>query len=72
MMPALVGQFVTLLKDTSLTAIIGVLDLLRRAQIVSSQPPFQPVPIFALIALVYFVVNFGIGRAGRRLESQPG
>ncbi len=40
MTPALVGQFITLLKDTSLTAVIGILELLRR--IIFAQPPFDP------------------------------
>ena len=70
MMPALVAQFVTLLKDTSLTAVIGILELTRRGQLVFAQPPFQPIPVFALIALVYFTVNFGLGRIGRRLETR--
>ncbi len=70
MMPALVAQFVTLLKDTSLTAVIGVLELTRRGQIVFAQPPFQPIPVFALIALIYFTANFGLGQIGRRLEAR--
>jgi ABC-type amino acid transport system permease subunit len=37
---------------------------------VFSQPPFQPIPVFALIALTYFVVNFGLGSIGRRLEAR--
>ncbi|HYW52936.1 MAG TPA: amino acid ABC transporter permease [Dongiaceae bacterium] len=70
MMPALVAQFVTLLKDTSLTAVIGILELTRRGQIVFAQPPFQPIPVFALLALVYFTVNYGLAQAGRRLEAR--
>jgi putative glutamine transport system permease protein len=70
MMPALIAQFVTLLKDTSYTAVIGVLELTARGKLVFSQPPFDPVPVFALIALVYFVVNFGLGTLGRRLETR--
>lgn len=69
MTPALTAQFVTLLKDTSLTAVIGNLDLLRRAQIVEAQPPFQPIPVFALIALVYFGINFTLSQFSRRLET---
>jgi putative glutamine transport system permease protein len=69
MTPALTAQFVTLLKDTSLTAVIGNLDLLRRAQIVDAQPPFEPIPVFALIAFAYFVVNYGLSRISRRLET---
>jgi putative glutamine transport system permease protein len=70
MMPALVAQFVTLLKDTSLTAVIGILELTRRGQIVFAQPPFQPIPVFALIALIYFTANYGLGTLGRRLETR--
>jgi aspartate/glutamate/glutamine transport system permease protein len=70
MMPALVAQFVTLLKDTSLTAVIGILELTRRGQIVFAQPPFQPIPVFALIALIYFTANFGLAQVGRRLEAR--
>jgi len=70
MMPALIAQFVTLLKDTSYTAVIGVLELTARGKLVFSQPPFDPVPVFALIALVYFIVNFGLGTIGRRLEAK--
>jgi len=70
MMPALVAQFVTLLKDTSLTAVIGILELTRRGQIVFAQPPFQPIPVFALLALIYFTANFALGQLGRRLETR--
>ena len=70
MMPALVAQFVTLLKDTSLTAVIGILELTRRGQIVFAQPPFQPIPVFALLALIYFTANFTLGQVGRRLETR--
>jgi len=69
MTPALTAQFVTLLKDTSLTAVIGNLDLLRRAQIIDAQPPFEPIPVFALIALVYFTINYGLSQWSRRLET---
>ncbi len=68
MTPALTAQFVTLLKDTSLTAVIGNLDLLRRGQIVYSEPPFQPVPVYVLVAVVYFAVNFALSQLARRIE----
>jgi putative glutamine transport system permease protein len=68
MMPALVSQFITLIKDTSLTAVIGILELTRRGQIIYSGPPFAPIPVFALVALMYFVVNYGLSLGSRRLE----
>ncbi|MGA3036811.1 MAG: amino acid ABC transporter permease [Vulcanimicrobiaceae bacterium] len=70
MMPALVAQFVSLLKDTSLTAVITIPELLGRAQIVYAAPPFKPLPVFALVAAMYFVVNYTIGKAGQRLETR--
>ena len=70
MMPALVSQFVTLLKDTSLTAVITIPELLARAQIVYAAPPFQPMPVYFLIAAMYFVVNYSLSQAGRRLETR--
>ncbi len=68
MMPALVSQFITLLKDTSLTSVIGIIELTRAAQIVYASPPFEPIPVFALIAVVYFAVNYTISLGSRRLE----
>jgi putative glutamine transport system permease protein len=70
MMPAIVAQFVSLLKDTSLTAIITIPELLGRGQIVYAAPPFKPLPVFALVAVMYFVVNYLLGQAGRRLEAR--
>jgi len=72
MMPALVSQFITLLKDTSLTAVIGILELVRRGQIIYSGPPFQPIPVFILIALIYFAVNYTLSLGSRRLEEATG
>jgi putative glutamine transport system permease protein len=70
MTPALTAQFVTLLKDTSLTAVIGNLELLRRAQIINAQPPFAAIPTYILVALTYFLVNYTISRLSRRLETR--
>lgn len=68
MMPALVSQFITLIKDTSLTAVIGILELVRRGQIIYSGPPFQPIPVIMLIAVIYFAVNYALSLGSRRLE----
>src|SRR5271165_832499 len=50
MMPSLISQFVTLLKDTSLCAVITIIELTRSAQIVYAAPPFQPIPVLVLVA----------------------
>jgi putative glutamine transport system permease protein len=70
MMPSLISQFVTLLKDTSLCATITIIELTRSAQIVYAAPPYQPIPVLILVALMYLAVNSAISAAGRRLETR--
>jgi general L-amino acid transport system permease protein len=68
--PALVGQFITMFKDTSLVAIVGLLDLLGIAQGVLAQQEFtgRQREMYVFIALVYFVFCFGMSRAAQQLE----
>lgn len=67
MVPALVSQLVTLLKDTSLGYVISYEELLRRANItgVTYQNPLQA---FAFVAAIYIAVNFTLSRVAVRLE----
>lgn len=68
--PALVGQFISLFKDTSLVAIVGLLDLTKNADNVVAQPEYiglrQETYIF--IAIMYFVFSYVMGYVSRRLE----
>lgn len=67
MVPAIVSQLITLLKDTSLGAAIAFEELLRRAQI--NGEFFQNrLQSLVVVAFVYIVVNFGLSRLARRLE----
>jgi len=68
MLPAIVSQLVTLLKDTSLGgAVIGFDDLLRRSRDTST---FYGnfLQVFVVAAAVYILVNFCLSRLARRLE----
>ena len=69
MIPPQVSQLVTLIKDTSLTAVIGVLELTRRSQILyqSEQPP-NPLQALFVAACLYFAVNFTLSRLTARWE----
>ena len=69
MIPPQVSQLVTLIKDTSLTAVIGVLELTRRSQILyqSEQPP-NPLQALFVVACIYFAVNFTLSRVTSRWE----
>jgi glutamate transport system permease protein len=67
MIPALVSQMVTLLKDTSLGIIISFEELLRRSQIVG-QLQANPLQAFVIAALMYIAVNFSLSMVARWLE----
>ncbi len=74
--PALVGQFISLFKDTSLVALLGLLDILGVAQSVVQQPDWLGVPggitkeLYLFTAMVYFLFSYGMSFASRRLETQ--
>jgi general L-amino acid transport system permease protein len=72
--PAIVGLFIGLFKDTSLVAIVGLIDLLRVAQIVVAQPQWLGLhkETFAFVALVYWVFAFAMSQASQRLERKLG
>lgn len=76
--PAIVGQFIALFKDTSLVALVGLIDLLGIAQSVVQQPDWLGVSggvtkeIYLFVAIVYFVFSYGMSVASRRLESDLG
>ena len=72
MTPAIINQLVTLLKDSSLGALVllpAVDDLLRRGRQVGE---FNRNPLQALMitGIVYIVINFGLSTLARRLESR--
>ncbi len=66
MIPAIVSQLVTLLKDTSLGAAIGFEELLRRARI-NGEFFLNPLQSLVVAAAMYIVVNFTLSRIARRL-----
>jgi general L-amino acid transport system permease protein len=72
--PALVGQFISLFKDTSLVVIVGLTELLKSAQQVTAQPAFIGRQAEALLfaALIYWIVAFSMSRTSQRLERTLG
>ncbi|MFQ5922832.1 MAG: amino acid ABC transporter permease [Anaerolineales bacterium] len=68
--PILVGQFIGLFKDTTLVAIVGLLDLLGIANSVLAQPDFIGLQreVFLFIAAIYWVFSYAMSYASRRLE----
>lgn len=68
MVPPIVSQFISLLKDTSLAVVITLPDLMHNAQVINAQSINFIIPIFILTALIYFVVNYALSLVARRLE----
>jgi polar amino acid transport system permease protein len=67
MVPAMMGQLTTIIKDTSLVGTIGVFELVRQGRVIFTQY-FNPIEVFLFIAVVYFVICFVLSRLSRRLE----
>jgi len=67
MVPAMMAQLTTIIKDTSLVGTIGVFELLKQGRTIYSQF-FNPIEIFLFVAIVYFVICFALSQASRRLE----
>jgi His/Glu/Gln/Arg/opine family amino acid ABC transporter permease subunit len=65
--PPLGNEFVTLLKDTSLVSVIGVVELTQVARIFSAQT-FIVLEAFLGVALIYFVMTYSITTVLRVLE----
>ena len=74
MIPALVGQFIGLFKDTSLVAIVGLLDVLGIANTISAQPEWLGVrrEAYLFLAFLYFAGSAVMAGYSRRLEKRMG
>ena len=68
MIPAFVGQFISLFKDTSLAYIVGVFELTTVAQTLNNRLMIYPFEIYTTIAVLYFLCCYSMSRFARRLE----
>ena len=68
MVPPIVSQFISLLKDTSLAVVIALPDLMHNAQVINAQSIKYIVPIFLLVSVMYFIVNYALSILAKRLE----
>ena len=70
MIPAIVSQFISLVKDTSLATIILLPEMLYRSQIIYGQNTNYIIPMFVAIALLYFIVCYALSVLARYLEKR--
>ncbi|MBZ0290779.1 MAG: ABC transporter permease subunit, partial [Anaerolineae bacterium] len=69
--PAMVGSFISLYKDTSLVAIVGLLDLLGMAKNVVAQVEFlqRQREVLLFIVIIYFIVSYSMSTLSKRIEA---
>ena len=56
-------------KGSSLVSLVGVVDLMLSAQQVIGRT-YEPLPVYLLTAAIYFVINYSLSLASRRLEAR--
>ncbi|SFU21236.1 amino acid ABC transporter permease [Mesorhizobium sp. YR577] len=67
--PSWIGLALGVMKDTSLVLWIGIIELLRSSQIVTTRVQ-EPLLILTITGLIYFLMSFPIARLGARLEKR--
>ena len=66
-LPAIMNEFITLVKETSVVSVIGVTELMRRTQMTSSATYryFEP---YLITMILYLVLNMILSFFGKKLE----
>ena len=74
--PAMVGQFIALFKDTSLLSIVGIAEFLRVSDIANAQTDFRGQGLFGVtylfVAIGYWAFASTMSKESRRLEAKLG
>lgn len=70
MVPAMLGQFVSTIKETSLGYVISVNELTFAANQINSVLATKPFQVFLLLAALYFALCFSLTQTARMLEKR--
>ena len=74
--PAMVGQFISLFKDTTLVAIVGLGDILGASSFANAQPQFNAQGLARItlpfVALAFWAGSYAMSREAGRLERRLG
>jgi polar amino acid transport system permease protein len=66
-LPPLANTFIVFLKYSSLVSIVGVNDLMYRANVISTTT-FRPIETYTVLALFYFVLCYGLSKLFSTVE----
>ncbi|KEF41773.1 MAG: amino acid ABC transporter permease [Cyanobium sp. CACIAM 14] len=69
-LPAMVGQFISLLQDTTLLSLIGLMELLGTARTVMANPAFlgKNAEVYLTLAVLFWCCCAALGLGSRALE----
>ena len=68
-LPPLVGQYVLIIKDSSVVSAIGVVDVTRVGWFTVQRIP-QGILVFGLVGILYFVICYPLIRLSNTLENR--
>ena len=68
-LPPLVGQYVLLIKDSSVVSVIGITELTRVGLLTVVRIP-EGLMVFGLVGILYFVISYPLIRISNRLEKK--
>ncbi len=68
-LPPLVGEYVLLIKDSSVVSVIGVMDLTRAGWVTVARIP-EGLMVFSLVGILYFAVSYPLILLSNYLEKR--
>ena len=66
-LPALVNEFITLVKETSVGAYIGIIELTKASDIIASRTYDYFFPLI-VVAIIYLIITLGLSKGVQKLE----
>lgn len=68
-LPPLVGQYVLIIKDSSIVSVIGVIDVTRAGWLTVQRIP-EGIMVFGLVGILYFIICYPLIRLSSNLEKR--
>jgi polar amino acid transport system permease protein len=68
-LPPWINSVADAVKGTALLSLVGIVDLMLAIQQVIGRT-YEPMPLYILGALIYFVINYSLSLLSRRLEAR--
>ena len=70
-LPALGNEFITLVKETSVGSMIGIVDLTKASDIIESRTYEYFFPLI-MVAIIYLIITLGLSKLVKKMEVKLG